>query len=535
LNYTLSNAKRYCRCGAGEEDGPGTCVTPGFKVISEDEIEEDVKRNIKFLKLKRTENRMKNTSMCMLQSWRANCDVSLLIYDQDPTKLNFRDIAQVTGYIVAYCSKGNASFSREREVLSEVCNSFEGGVSSIPSIDTTSLIKKVLNRMSNSRIISKAEVSSLLLDLPLYKCTESFRHVPITPFVNIVEKNKQQNSNYVNVIQKYMNRTLQDKDFSLHEFTVKIEENERLKNLQDNTNKSIQMDHLMLPYRMKKRVVHATGLNGFPVFPVTYSYAKSTLIMYKPWSKLDPLKFVCGQSSIIDEFLQFLGEDSTPISVKLQYQIARESHYRRNANRDPDDSHENKIIENGTDIPEEIQDLLNAANTFYDHQNLDQLDRGLSYDFTKIYDGFDHELSGASDMKCIIEEALENSLYNVDVPTVNGKKMNIQMVDSDEVQSKIIYSVFQKLKEWVEIRRNDERHASLTVSTIFLAFHGFFREYSLKNLVLEIRTIIHDRSGCRRNWEIIYNKYDPHDNDVYVSKPWYIYCKCSGWCSSLQY
>lgn len=105
------------------------------------------------MKLKRNDNRMKDTSMCMLQSWRANCDATVLIYDQDPTTLNCRDIAQITGYIVAYCSKGNASFKYERDVLSEMCKTYESGASGLGNIDTSNLIKKMLNRISNSSFL----------------------------------------------------------------------------------------------------------------------------------------------------------------------------------------------------------------------------------------------------------------------------------------------------------------------------------------------------------------------------------------------
>ena len=53
----------------------------------------------------------------MLQSWRANCDVQLLIYDCDPLQPSINDIARVTDYIVGYACKGNATTTEEKEQI----------------------------------------------------------------------------------------------------------------------------------------------------------------------------------------------------------------------------------------------------------------------------------------------------------------------------------------------------------------------------------------------------------------------------------
>ena len=70
-----------------------------------------------FLRLKRDENKMKQTSISMLQSWRANCDVALIVYDNDPVKLNAGDIARISGYVVSYATKGNKSYQSERDSI----------------------------------------------------------------------------------------------------------------------------------------------------------------------------------------------------------------------------------------------------------------------------------------------------------------------------------------------------------------------------------------------------------------------------------
>lgn len=51
----------------------------------------------------------------MLQSWRGNCDIQLLVYNCDPMFPDIGEIAKVTDYVVAYACKGNSTLKEERE------------------------------------------------------------------------------------------------------------------------------------------------------------------------------------------------------------------------------------------------------------------------------------------------------------------------------------------------------------------------------------------------------------------------------------
>ena len=61
----------------------------------------------------RNHPRVNQTSSLMLQSWRGNCDVQLLIYDSNPKTPDISEIARVTDYVVAYSCKGNATLKEE--------------------------------------------------------------------------------------------------------------------------------------------------------------------------------------------------------------------------------------------------------------------------------------------------------------------------------------------------------------------------------------------------------------------------------------
>ena len=53
--------------------------------------------------------------MDLLQSWRGNCDIQILVYSCDPKHPDIAEIARITDYVVAYACKGNASVKEERE------------------------------------------------------------------------------------------------------------------------------------------------------------------------------------------------------------------------------------------------------------------------------------------------------------------------------------------------------------------------------------------------------------------------------------
>ena len=106
--------KRLCKAGAGLEDTAGKCDTPGFPLCDHPEVKFDHRRAQKLF-MPRNHNRINQTSLNLLQSWRGNCDIQVLIYNCDPRHPNIAEIARVTDYVVAYSCKGNTTIQEERE------------------------------------------------------------------------------------------------------------------------------------------------------------------------------------------------------------------------------------------------------------------------------------------------------------------------------------------------------------------------------------------------------------------------------------
>ena len=105
---------RTCRSGAGKEQTAGAGDTPGFVLQTEPSIVMDP-RGYPKLEMPRNHQRIVQSSLDLMCSWRANCDVQILLYDCDPDDPDPSEIARVTDYVVAYACKGNESLREEKE------------------------------------------------------------------------------------------------------------------------------------------------------------------------------------------------------------------------------------------------------------------------------------------------------------------------------------------------------------------------------------------------------------------------------------
>ena len=63
---------------------------------------------------------MVQSSMDLVQSWRGNCDVQVLIYTSNPEDPDPVEIAKVTDYVVGYACKGNVRMSDEKKWMKEM-------------------------------------------------------------------------------------------------------------------------------------------------------------------------------------------------------------------------------------------------------------------------------------------------------------------------------------------------------------------------------------------------------------------------------
>ena len=96
-----SKKRRICKIGAGVEQTYNCANTPGFQLQTNADIVKDI-RGFRRLELPRNNKRLTQSSTFLVQSWRANCDVQILLYETDPLHPDPSEIAKATDYIVAY-------------------------------------------------------------------------------------------------------------------------------------------------------------------------------------------------------------------------------------------------------------------------------------------------------------------------------------------------------------------------------------------------------------------------------------------------
>ena len=103
--------RRECKVGAGTEQTPGVCDTPGFELINEPTVA--TQRKAKKLLMPRNHPRVTQTSIDLIRSWRGNCDIQFLIYESPPGFIDVKEISRVTDYVAGYTCKGGTTLKEE--------------------------------------------------------------------------------------------------------------------------------------------------------------------------------------------------------------------------------------------------------------------------------------------------------------------------------------------------------------------------------------------------------------------------------------
>src|SRR5687767_3359294 len=153
------------------------CDTPGFPLRTEPKMVCDL-RGFDRLELPRDNDRVVASSRWLIQEWRANCDIQVLLYECDPLHPNPDEIARVTDYIVAYACKGNETIVEEKKQMKDLimgCQEVSGTTNNIKRI-----ARKLLYKTTKDKVISKQECMCHLAKLDLFLCSESIETVSIS-------------------------------------------------------------------------------------------------------------------------------------------------------------------------------------------------------------------------------------------------------------------------------------------------------------------------------------------------------------------
>lgn len=243
------------------------------------------------LYLTRNHDRVVQSSMDLLQSWRANCDVQILIYEASPDDPSVLEIARVTDYIVAYSCKGNTTFIEELEQNKKLilaCDELTSDKS-----DVVRVAKQVLNDSCKKRMISKQECMVILGGLDLVLCSETVENVSISSSKRL--RRQCEPNTDKSFVTKYMNRPAEFEHMNMEMYFRQVK----------NTN---PQEKFIIP--------NFVGIGGQATYPATENYARHVLTVYKPWRT-----YPRGLNWIV-EFNNFMESPAAPMAAKLQYKRA---------------------------------------------------------------------------------------------------------------------------------------------------------------------------------------------------------------------
>lgn len=204
----------------------------------------------------------------------------------------------------------------------------------------------------------------LMGGLDLVKCSETIDCVSVSGSRKIRVGNDE--PTITTLISKYKNRPESEWEMSFHQYYHFVK------------NKNVD------PKSRSFKCPHYVGINSQPRFPVTESYAKAVITLYKPWKKDE----LVASRDWIAEFNHFLNKSGKcPEGVSISYHRVLDRHFKKTSNHEPVST---KVDHSLNPISEEDRETLQIANNNVHGEGVDpydeifkRADTGLQYQWWK--------------------------------------------------------------------------------------------------------------------------------------------------------
>ena len=108
-------------------------------------------------------------------------------------------------------------------------------------------------------------------------------------------------------------------------------------------------------------IPHFVGGNGQPKYPVTMSYARSTILTHMPW---DDKRKPTYEGKWIEKFNDFIKSSECPTSVKIAYALAKDRYVKKMTYVEPTAKEEHCDFEATAKMDDETKDILSLVSTF---------------------------------------------------------------------------------------------------------------------------------------------------------------------------
>ena len=427
----FSKRCRICRFGAGKEMNSGKGDTPGFPLQSHPTIDVEGQGLFqrKIYKSVRTSSRLNQTSLYMTQLWRGNVDVKPLLYFSNPMHPDMEDIVAVTDYVIGYQMKGAETLAVERKNMLNLIMKATDDSGTKEGLYT--IARRWLNRSSVTRCISRQEAQCLLVGLPLVKCSEHIESIPIS--YRLKSHSEKDDSSSKSWILKYKNRN-EDLEFSFHEYL--------LKNLNLNKKKG-----------SPDCIPHYSGVVQYCKLPLSEYYCENALLIYKNWSKSNPIIKV-NDESFVSQFKTFLKSNDCPCHLLITYERAKRSKHfseRGILSYEPTsqlDSNAGEVLD-GYDS-DEARTMIEMLRTHKVDIALedDKLPRGRDYDWSQIFYERDNLYWDTAETFIQNLSSIEDSTLTIPHLTINYVDVPYDLEMAIGKQTYIILRMMETIKNY---------------------------------------------------------------------------------------
>ena len=223
--------------------------------------------------------------------------------------------------------------------------------------DVRRACKHIINKSVSKRLISKQEAMVLLGSLDLTLCSETIESVSISNSSALRSADEKKVDK--TFITKYKNRSLSDENCSIHAYF------HQTKN----------------PPTSKTSIIpNFVGINGAPTFPVSETYARHVLIVYRPWRDYP------RNVDWIAEFDNFIYSNHCPDSARMGYERVMSRYYDKMMHYDPKssdvDHSKNPVSDDDLDLIALVS-LSKPEYTDAETALLHGLDLGTDYEWDK--------------------------------------------------------------------------------------------------------------------------------------------------------
>jgi hypothetical protein len=217
-----------------------------------------------------------------------------------------------------------------------------------------------MNKAAGNRTISKQECMVLAAGLNLVECTDMIETVSLSGAYKIGKKSAAMST----IVAQYANR-----DLDGPEGTMSLDEFFRNRKR----------------FKTKTIIPHYVGGRSQPIYPVTEGYARSVLIIHKPWHGTDPRDD--DEKSYIAEFEAFITSTKCPKTVSITYERVKNRYLEKTTNIES--VAEPIVLRQVPQDDPETRELLDIVASFqegcspHDDMSSYQYERGLNFDWGK--------------------------------------------------------------------------------------------------------------------------------------------------------